>query len=146
MWGHGSPYQFPSLYSVHKRNIFLRPVELDMYICHIDTEAVIETPFHSLLWLPRSSGKRFVNLCSHHCPHTGRGGTVLTSVGEYVHLLLVQLSSTKPFCYQVQNTEFQIPVAFLKIHVLGYSSKCISYLATKESKNGQEASLRCVQI
>lgn len=49
MWRHGSPYQFPSLYSVHKRNIFLRPVELDMYICHIDTEAVVETPFHTLL-------------------------------------------------------------------------------------------------
>lgn len=30
-------------------NIFLSPVHLDMYICHIDTELIAATPFHSLL-------------------------------------------------------------------------------------------------
>lgn len=56
---------------IHLTNIFLRPVHLDMHICHIDTELVAETPFHSLLWLFSRSGKRFLWLeflpLSSHC-------------------------------------------------------------------------------
>lgn len=64
MWGHGSPHQFTSLYSAHK-HIFLRPVDLDMHICRVDTELVAETPFHSL---SAALGRGFIDLG--HCPRT----------------------------------------------------------------------------
>ena len=93
--------------------IFLRPVDLDKRICHIDTEVVAKAPSRSLPWLPSSSGQVCFNLCSGHWPPTGWAGAVLTSIQVSVHLVLIWLSSTTPFCYRVQNTEFQIPVCKL---------------------------------
>lgn len=76
-----SLYWFPSLYSAHK-HIFKVCGSWHTYLsCWY-----WETPIYNLLWISRSSGKSFVDLCSFHCPHTCWGGAVLTSVEEYVQI------------------------------------------------------------
>lgn len=126
-------------------NIYLRPVDLGMPICHFDTKIVAETPIYNLLWISRSSGKSFVDLCSFHCSHMG-WGTVLTSVEEYVlvHYITTwcRTLSFKP----LWKRDLQIFLLSWKFMSWPKISKCISDLATKGSKNGQETSLRYVQI
>lgn len=127
-------------------NVFLRPADLDIPLCHVDTESFAETPIFNLLWISRISVKSFVDLSSFHCPHTGWGGTVLTSVEEYVLVHHLTTGCRTLSFKSLWKRDLQIFLLSWKFMSWSEISECISDLATKVSKNGQETSLTYVQI